>query len=87
MLPSALIPIEELRWSLGEDDYDTEPEMLPSALTPIEELRRPLGEDDYDAEPVKQLIGMGFSRTQAVDALERNNYDFQDALDSLLGAL
>ena len=65
--------------------------MLPSAtqhLTPpIEEPRRmstPLG--DEDVQPVKQLTAMGFSRTQAVDALERNGYDVQKALNNLLGA-
>jgi epidermal growth factor receptor substrate 15 len=41
---------------------------------------------DEDVEPVKQLTGMGFSRTQAVDALERNGYDVQKALNNLLGA-
>ncbi|KAL0947299.1 hypothetical protein HGRIS_013418 [Hohenbuehelia grisea] len=39
-----------------------------------------------DAEPVKQLCGMGFSRTDAITALERNGYDVQRALNSLLGA-
>jgi epidermal growth factor receptor substrate 15 len=42
-----------------------------------------LGDDD---ELVNQLTAMGFSRTQAVDALERNRYDVQEALNSLLGA-
>jgi len=41
---------------------------------------------DDDVEPVKQLCGMGFSRTQAVTALENNAYDFQRALNSLLGS-
>lgn len=62
--------------------------MLPSATqhltSPIEESRRPLGDDDV--ESVKQLTAMGFSRTQAVDALERNGYDVQKALNNLLGA-
>jgi epidermal growth factor receptor substrate 15 len=62
--------------------------MSPSAtqhLTPpIEEPHRPLGDDDI--EPVKQLTAMGFSRTQAVDALERNGYDVQKALNNGLGA-
>ena len=39
-----------------------------------------------DVEPVKQLCGMGFSRTQAVAALEANSYNFQKALNSLLNA-
>ena len=69
------------------------PPTVPSAtqhLTPpIEEPPRllmstPLG--DEDAEPVKHLTALGFSRTQAVDALDRNGYDVQKALNNLLGA-
>ncbi|KAJ7168087.1 hypothetical protein C8R43DRAFT_136341 [Mycena crocata] len=41
---------------------------------------------DDDVEAVKQLTAMGFSRTQAVDALEIHGYDVQKALNSLLGA-
>lgn len=41
---------------------------------------------DDDVEPVKQLAAMGFSRTQAVAALEAHDYDVQRALNSLLGA-
>lgn len=44
----------------------------------------PTGDDDV--ESVKQLIAMGFSRTQAVDALEKYGYDVQKALNNLLGA-
>lgn len=40
---------------------------------------------DDDVETVKQLCGMGFSRTQAITALERHGYDMQKALNSLLG--
>lgn len=40
-------------------------------------------DDDIDA--VKQLCSMGFSRTQAVMALENHGYDMQRALNSLLG--
>lgn len=39
---------------------------------------------DDDVEPVKQLCSMGFTRTQAVAALEASSYDFQRALNSLL---
>lgn len=39
-----------------------------------------------DVEPVKQLSAMGFSRDQAVTALEAHGYDVQRALNSLLGA-
>ncbi len=45
----------------------------------------PAVEDDVEA--VKTLCGMGFSRTQAVAALEEHGYDVQRALNSLLGAL
>lgn len=41
---------------------------------------------DDDVDSVKQLCGMGFSRTQAVTALEKHGYDVQKALNSLLGA-
>jgi len=40
--------------------------------------------DDLDA--VKQLHGMGFSRHQAVEALEKHDYNFTAALNSLLAA-
>jgi len=33
---------------------------------------------------VKQLCGMGFGRKQAVEALEKHDYNFAEALDSLL---
>lgn len=39
-----------------------------------------------DVEPVKQLSAMGFSRSQAVAALEAHDYDVPRALNSLLGA-
>ncbi|RPD65853.1 hypothetical protein L227DRAFT_123328 [Lentinus tigrinus ALCF2SS1-6] len=44
----------------------------------------PAVEDDVEA--VKTLCGMGFSRTQAVSALEEHGYDVQRALNSLLGS-
>ena len=47
-------------------------------------MSTPLG--DEDVEPVKHLMALGFSRTQAVDALDRNGYDVQKALNNLLGA-
>jgi epidermal growth factor receptor substrate 15 len=55
-------------------------------LSPVEEpagATTPAVEDDVDS--VKQLCGMGFSRTQAVTALEKHGYDMQKALNSLLG--
>ncbi|KAJ7684745.1 hypothetical protein DFH06DRAFT_969429 [Mycena polygramma] len=65
-------------------------EPLPSApsqlLTPpreeAERTTTPALDDDVEA--VKQLTAMGFSRTQAVDALEAQGYDVQKALNSLL---
>jgi len=60
----------------------------PSHLSPpVEELRRyattPANDDDVEA--VKQLTGMGFSRSQAVEALEKYDYNVQRALNNLLG--
>ena len=55
-------------------------------LSPVEEpsgFPSPAVQDDVDS--VKQLCGMGFSRTQAVNALEKHGYDVQKALNSLLG--
>lgn len=43
------------------------------------------GPDD-DIAAVRTLVGMGFSRQQAVDALEQNSYDVPAALNKLLGA-
>lgn len=53
---------------------------------PMEQINRtgtPASDDDV--EPVKQLTAMGFSRSQAVDALEKYGYDIPKALNSLLG--
>ncbi|KAJ7184172.1 hypothetical protein C8R46DRAFT_1063141 [Mycena filopes] len=67
-------------------------EPLPSApsqlLTPPREEPERTGTPamDDDIEAVKQLTAMGFSRTQAIDALEIYGYDVQKALNSLLGA-
>ncbi|TFK42793.1 hypothetical protein BDQ12DRAFT_676809 [Crucibulum laeve] len=55
-------------------------------LTPPQEEYRtasPAVEDDVEA--VKQLTDMGFSRSQAVSALEKYGYDVQRSLNSLLG--
>ncbi|KAJ3508199.1 hypothetical protein NLJ89_g5886 [Agrocybe chaxingu] len=54
---------------------------------PAEESRRiSTPSHDDDVEAVKQLTAMGFSRSQAVDALEKYGYDVPRALNSLLGA-
>ncbi|KAK1229083.1 hypothetical protein PQX77_007899 [Marasmius sp. AFHP31] len=69
-------------------DKDAPPVPQPSSmLTPPQEepdtRGTPAAEDDADA--VKQLTAMGFSRSQAVEALERYGYDIPRALNSLLG--
>ncbi|KAH8108467.1 hypothetical protein DFH11DRAFT_1095039 [Phellopilus nigrolimitatus] len=59
----------------------------PQFLSPVTEpggLGTPAEEDDVDK--VKQLCGMGFSRTQAVSALEKYGYDVERALNNLLGS-
>ena len=48
----------------------------PSVVTPAVE---------DDVEPVKQLAAMGFSRHQAIAALEAYDYDVPRALNNLLG--
>ncbi|KAL4074701.1 hypothetical protein V8B97DRAFT_1951878 [Scleroderma yunnanense] len=69
--------------------HDQAPPLPPSSLahqaTPIMEQNGSPGAED-DVRPVKQLIAMGFSREQAVTALEAYDYDVQRALNSLLGA-
>lgn len=80
----------QIRLPFGKKKNKAEP--LPSApsqlLTPPREeperTNTPAVDDDVEA--VKQLTAMGFSRTQAVDALEIYGYDVQKALNSLLGA-
>ncbi|KAI0646793.1 hypothetical protein C8Q79DRAFT_587739 [Trametes meyenii] len=60
------------------------PPVPPLAQQQIVEDPTPAVEDDVEA--VKTLCGMGFSRTQAVTALEEHGYDVQRALNSLLGS-
>lgn len=43
------------------------------------------GEPDDDIAAVKTLVNMGFTRQQAVDALEQHSYDVPAALNKLLG--
>ncbi|KAI0933818.1 hypothetical protein AcV5_005864 [Taiwanofungus camphoratus] len=59
---------------------------MPPPLATQQLLEEPTPAVDDDIEAVKQLCGMGFSRTQAVTALEMHGYDFQRALNSLLGS-
>ena len=58
---------------------------LPSTLAQSQIIEDPTPAVEDDVEAVKQLCGMGFSRTQAVTALELHGYDVQRALNSLLG--
>ena len=75
----------------GEAEAPPVPVPGGSSLTPVLDegavpIIPPTEAVEDDVEGVKQLCGMGFSRTQAVNALESNGYDFQKALNSLLGA-
>lgn len=63
---------------------DSVPPIPPSNLSQNVTVIEPGVADDV--EPVKQLSAMGFSRNQAVAALEAHDYDVQRALNSLLGA-
>lgn len=58
---------------------------MPPPLTSQHLVEEPTPSADDDLPAVKQLCGMGFSRTQAVTALELHDYDLQRALNSLLG--
>ncbi|KAK7023864.1 hypothetical protein R3P38DRAFT_1076930 [Favolaschia claudopus] len=77
-----------IRLPFGKKKKQTEP--LPAGpshlLTPPREEpdRTTTPAVDDDVEAVKQLTAMGFSRTQAVDALEASGYDVQKALNGLL---
>lgn len=79
-----------LRLPFGKKKKDKQPpEPMPSKhLAPHSEVpeRRltPAVDDDVDA--VKTLTDMGFSRSQAIEALEKYGYDVQRALNNLLGA-
>ncbi|KZT03527.1 uncharacterized protein LAESUDRAFT_729113 [Laetiporus sulphureus 93-53] len=64
--------------------HDTPP-VPPPPLPSHQIVEDPTPAVDDDIEAVKQLCGMGFSRTQAVAALEMHGYDMQRALNSLLG--
>jgi epidermal growth factor receptor substrate 15 len=65
-----------------QETHPPPPQPLPQSLSPLQE---PEGVESTDADAVKQLCSMGFSRTQAVDALEKYGYDMSKALNSLLG--
>jgi epidermal growth factor receptor substrate 15 len=58
----------------------------PAFLTPPrEEGGGGTPAESDDADGVKQLTAMGFSRGQAIGALEKHGYDVPRALNSLLG--
>ncbi|KAH6918767.1 UBA/TS-N domain-containing protein [Coprinopsis sp. MPI-PUGE-AT-0042] len=75
-----------LPFTKKKKDKQQQQEPMPSKfLAPHPEApRTPAVDDDVDA--VKTLTDMGFSRTQAVEALEKYGYDVQRALNNLLGA-
>ena len=80
--------LKQIRLPFGRKKKQQQHEPLPPALlAPApEEARTPIPVVDDDIESVKQLTAMGFSRSEAVSALEKTAYDVQAALNSLLGA-
>lgn len=71
-----------------QQQHEPLPVAPASLLTPPREesSRTPTPAVEDDVEAVKQLSAMGFSRSEAVNALEKYGYDVQKALNSLLGA-
>lgn len=86
-----LIGHKQIRLPFGKKRKQSEPVPPPVAQhlsPPMEEVgfrSGPGTPGNDDVEPVKQLTAMGFSRTQAVEALEAQAYDVQKALNTLLG--
>lgn len=74
----------QIRLPFGRKKKTHDAPPLPPALAQ-QIVEDPTPAVDDDVEAVKQLCGMGFSRTQAVTALEMHGYDVQRALNSLLG--
>jgi len=74
-----------IRLPFGRKKAKHEAPPLPPPLTQQQLVEEPTPAAEDDIEAVKQLCGMGFSRTQAVTSLERHGYDVQRALNSLLG--
>ncbi|KAL5490092.1 hypothetical protein ACEPAI_4925 [Sanghuangporus weigelae] len=66
--------------------HEPPPMPPPRFLTPVSEPQGTTGTPavEDDVESVKQLCSMGFSRSQAIEALEKHGYDVQRALNSLL---
>lgn len=81
----------QIRLPFGKKKKQSEPVPQPAAQhlsPPMEEVAWVSGTatpGNDDVESVKQLTDMGFSRAQAVDALEAQGYDVQKALNTLLG--
>ncbi|KAH7342042.1 hypothetical protein B0J17DRAFT_715181 [Rhizoctonia solani] len=70
----------------GKKSREQIPDMPPPPAGPVGGATTGTPAVDDDVEAVKTLCGMGFSRTQAVNALETHGYDVQRALNSLLGS-
>lgn len=86
---SSTSPHQQIRLPFGrKKKHDAPPPPPPASehLTPPREVpsREATPAVSDDVEPVKQLAAMGFSRTEAVTALEKYGYDVQKALNSLL---
>ena len=78
---------KQIRLPFGRKKKQQQEPLPPTSAqltTPQEETIRTVSPAGDDVEAVKQLVGMGFSRTQAVNALESHGYDVQRALNSLL---
>ncbi|KAI1790765.1 hypothetical protein LXA43DRAFT_1144962 [Ganoderma leucocontextum] len=73
-----------IRLPFGRKKKEKDAPPVP-ALSQQQIVEDPTPAVEDDVEAVKTLCGMGFSRTQAVAALEEHGYDVQRALNSLLG--
>jgi epidermal growth factor receptor substrate 15 len=92
--------LQQIRLPFGKKKKDKHeqapPVPVPAPSASQSHLGQPIVEEpaasdatpmaDDDVESVKQLCSMGFSRSQAVEALEKHGYDVPRALNSLLGA-
>jgi len=83
-------PADEIEPAPQEPQYAPPPGLPPAKEgdglnpPPMPERRDSTAQPD-DLEDVKKLCAMGFSRTLAIGALEANGYDFQKALNVLVG--
>lgn len=60
------------------------PQQSAQASTPAPPLPSRNDTDDGDLPQVKELVGMGFNRKQAIAALEDNQFDLERAANALL---